>query len=34
MMEGTIEEKKENLLDEELKKEEWMDLPEEELNDD
>ncbi|KRX02904.1 WD40-repeat-containing domain [Pseudocohnilembus persalinus] len=33
MMDGTIEEKKENLLDEEIKKEEWMDLPEEELND-
>lgn len=34
MMNGTIEEKKENLLDEELQKEDWMDLPEDEMNED
>jgi hypothetical protein len=27
MMNGTLEEKKENPLDEEVEKEEWMDMP-------
>lgn len=32
-MNGTIEEKKENPLDEQLEKEEWMDLPQDEMTD-
>lgn len=33
MMDGTIEEKKENPLDEMLEKEDWMDLPQDEMSD-
>ncbi len=33
MMGGTLEEKKENVFEQEIEKEDWMDKPQEEMND-